>query len=89
MDDFLLTAPKDMLPIFATIMVLACQVFHVPVSWRKTSLGLHQKWIGWWFDFNAGLVFLDTIKKEKVLEMIQHLLNESRLKRRHLERFLG
>ena len=88
-DDFLLTAPKDMLPIFATIMVLACQVFQVPVSWHKTSLGPHQKWIGWWFDFNAGLVFLDTIKKEKVLDMIQQLLNQSRLKRRHLERFLG
>lgn len=88
-DDYLLTAPEDVTPLFATLIVIMCQVFCVPVSWKKTVLHCCQTWIGWNFNFHAGLLQLHPDKQRKLLDMIRDLLHQSRTKRRHLERFLG
>lgn len=88
-DDFLLTTPRSVIAIQASLMVVFCQLFQVPVSWRKCSLHHHQTWIGWQFDFHAGVVSLHPSKKSKLLQLIQSLLSHQRISKKRLEKFLG
>ena len=88
-DDFLLTSPTLVLPVHATFLCLLCQVFQVPVSWTKCSLGPIQTWIGWSFDFGAGLVRLHESKRAKLRAGIAHLLQHTKLKKKALEKFIG
>ena len=88
-DDFLISMPQSMAALQATYLVLLCQLFHIPVSWKKCWLGPHQTWIGWSFDFNAGLVSLHQDKCTKLLQMIHYMLLHPTMKKKALEKFIG
>lgn len=88
-DDFLLTTPDSIISIHATLMTVFCQLFHVPVSWRKCRLHHIQTWIGWHFDFKAGVVSLRPTKRYKLLELVRYLLAHKRTSKKQLEKFMG
>lgn len=88
-DDYILTQDELVLPISATIIVLLCRIFHIPVSWKKCVLALTVSWIGWIFNFHAGLVILHPDKQQKLLKLVRELLQHSRTSKKLFERFLG
>eukprot|EP00435_Cladocopium_sp_Y103_P009098 s5486_g2.t1 len=88
-DDYLLTSLAKILPLHATILVIICRLFNIPISWKKCTIGPKQLWIGWQFDFNAGLISLHLAKQQKLLRLIEELLLHPRVKRKHIERFVG
>eukprot|EP00438_Fugacium_kawagutii_P000882 Skav218514 [mRNA] locus=scaffold1564:342744:345770:+ [translate_table: standard] len=88
-DDFLISMPQSMAALQATYLVLLCQLFHIPVSWKKCWLGPRQTWIGWSFDLNAGLVALHKDKCAKLLQMIQYMIQHPTMKKKALEKFIG
>ena len=88
-DDYLLTSLAKLLPLQATILVILCRLFHIPISWTKCTLGPRQTWIGWQFDFNAGLIFLHKAKQQKLLRMIAEIRKHSKVKKKTIEKFLG
>ena len=88
-DDYLLTSTTTLLPLQAIFVCLLCRIFCVPISWKKCTLGARQTWIGWQFDFHAGLISLHRDKQSKLLRMIADLRKHSRIPRKHLEKFLG
>ena len=86
--DFLLTQPKSILPLFATLLALFCRVFRIPLSWRKCTLGPMVDWIGWRFNFFNGLVSLHP-DKQKLIAQMEELLNHRHCSSKQLERFTG
>ena len=46
-------------------------------------------WIGWQFDFNAGLISLHPDKKNKLLQLIADLKKHKKVSKKTLERFIG
>ena len=88
-DDFLLTQPKSILPLFATLLALFCRVFRIPLSWKKCTLGPMVDWIGWRFNFFNGLVSIHPDKQSKLIAQIEELLNHRHCSSKQLERFTG
>ena len=88
-DDFLLTQSKQVLPIFATLLAIFCQVFRIPLSWRKCTLGPMVDWIGWRFNFFNGIVSLHPDKHHKLIALIHDLLAHRHCTCKQLERFTG
>ena len=88
-DDFLLTQPKSILPLFAALLALFCRVFRIPLSWKKCTLGPMVDWIGWRFNFFNGLVSIHPDKQSKLIAQIEELLNHRHCSSKQLERFTG
>ena len=88
-DDFLLTQDAQLLPISATILILLCQMFNIPCSWKKCVLHHSLTWIGWAFNFCAGLVSLHPDKSAKMLQLILDLQKHRKVSKKTLERFIG
>ena len=86
------------------LSVLATSV-HLANDWRndmpfpsdhRSSLELEKlqmhnrvQWIGWGFEYTAGIVLLEESKRLKILGMVQDLQKHPRLTEKDLERFLG
>ena len=77
------------LPITAALLALAVQAFGLPISWRKADLHREVSWIGWTFNFSSGQVKLQPSKREKLLKLIQEMLDKPKTSRKHIERFVG
>ena len=88
-DDYLLVQRLDVLPITAALISLVVQSFQLPISWRKADLGREVLWIGWIFNFSQGTVRLQSSKRDKLLKLIQELLERPKTSRKAIERFLG
>lgn len=88
-EDYLLIQRMDILPITAALISLVVQAFRLPISWRKADLHREVSWIGWTFNFSAGLVKLQQSKREKLLKQIQDLLQRPKTSRKAIEKFLG
>ena len=88
-DDFLLTQAKQVLPLFATLLAIFCQVFRTPLSWRKCTLGPMIDWVGWRFNFFNGLVSLHPDKQDKLISLINELLAHRHCTCKQLEKFTG
>ena len=73
-DDFLLTQPKHVLPLFAALLAIFCRVFRLPLSWHKCTLGPMVDWIGWRFNFFNGIASLRPDKQDKLITQIEELL---------------
>ena len=65
------------------------QVMGIPLSWHKLQLSVRVSWIGWDFQFSAGIVLLKESKRLKLLGMVQDLRKNPRLTKKDLERFIG
>ena len=74
-DDYLLMQRLDVLPITAALLALTVQAFGLPISWRKADLHREVSWIGWTFNFSSGQVKLQPSKREKLLKLIQEMLD--------------
>ena len=88
-DDYLLMQRLDVLPITAALLALTVQAFGLPISWRKADLDREVSWIGWTFNFSSGQVKLQPSKREKLLKLIQEMLDKPKTSRKHIERFVG
>ena len=88
-DDFLLSQEHDVLPLYATMVCIACQMFQIPISWKKCVLHHTIVWIGWQFDFKSGLIQLEKAKITKLQGMIERLTTSSRVSKKDLEKFVG
>ncbi|CAL1156897.1 unnamed protein product [Cladocopium goreaui] len=65
-DDFLFFMETNMMPLSATLLCIFCQLLEIPISWKKTAMHSSIDYIGWKFNFNAGIV---TIPIEKILKL--------------------
>ncbi|CAL1138035.1 unnamed protein product [Cladocopium goreaui] len=83
-DDFLFFMETNMMPLSATLLCIFCQLLEIPISWKKTAMHSSIDYIGWKFNFNAGIV---TIPIEKILKLrgyIEHLISQPRTTRKSL-----
>ena len=88
-DDFLFFMEANMMPLSATLLCIFCQLLEIPISWKKTAMHSSIDYIGWKFNFNAGIV---TIPIEKILKLrgyIEHLISQPRTTRKSLEKLIG
>ncbi|CAL1144831.1 unnamed protein product [Cladocopium goreaui] len=88
-DDFLFFMEANMMPLSATLLCIFCQLLDIPISWKKTAMHSSIDYIGWKFNFNAGIV---TIPIEKILKLrgyIEHLVSQPRTTRKSLEKLIG
>ena len=88
-DDFLLTLPAEVLPLYATLLAIFARVFKIPLSWRKCTMGSEVDWIGWRFNFTTGVASLHPEKHAKLLDQISQLLSHSKCTKKQLEKFPG
>ena len=88
-DDFLFFMEAHMMPLSATLLCIFCQLLEIPISWKKTAMHSSIDYIGWKFNFNAGIV---TIPVEKIIKLrgyIEHLISQPRTTRKSLEKLIG
>ncbi|CAL1163343.1 unnamed protein product [Cladocopium goreaui] len=88
-DDFLFFMEANMMPLSATLLCIFCHLLEIPISWKKTAMHSSIDYIGWKFNFNAGIV---TIPIEKILKLrgyIEHLVSQPRTTRKSLEKLIG
>ena len=88
-DDYLMVQRMDVLPISAALLSLVVQAFKLPISWRKADLHKEISWIGWTFNFSTGQVKLQQAKRDKMMKLIQELLQKPKTTRKLIEKFLG
>ena len=88
-DYFMLLQRKDVLPLTAAFVCSLMQVFGLPISWQKADLHCAIDWIGWRFNFNIGVVYLQERKGSKLLDLISQMLSHSRIPKKSLENILS
>lgn len=88
-DDFIFSQSDKVLPISACLILLLFQSICLPISWRKCELSHSVVWIGWKFNFLAGLVSIPKDKQQKLLVLIDQLKNHQRVPLKSLQKFLG
>ena len=88
-DDFLFFMEAHMMPLSATLLCIFCQLLGIPISWKKTAMNSAIDYIGWRFDFNAGIVTIPIEKIRKLRGYIEHLISQPRTTRKSLEKLIG
>ena len=56
---------------------------------EKVRIGPTIVWIGWEFHISAGFIVLSSLKRDKLLSLIEKLLSSSHCSKKTLEKFLG
>ena len=72
-DDYLFSQEASVLPATSAMICMFMQVMGIPLSWHKLQLSIRVSWIGWDFQFSAGIVLLKESKRLKLLGMVQDL----------------
>ena len=88
-DDYLFSQEASVLPATSAMICMFMQVMGIPLSWHKLQLSVRVSWIGWDFQFSAGIVLLKESKRLKLLGMVQDLRKNPCLTKKDLERFIG
>ena len=88
-DDYLFSQEASVLPATSAMICMFMQIMGIPLSWHKLQLSIRVSWIGWDFQFSAGIVLLKESKRLKLLGMVQDLRKNPRLTKKDLERFIG
>ena len=88
-DDFLFFMDANIMPLAATLCTIFCQIMRIPISWRKTEMGSSITWVGWKFNFRAGVLSIPQAKLDKVRDYVAHLRRSSKTNRKHLEKTIG
>ena len=88
-DDYIFSQAASVLPATGAMICMFFQCMGIPLSWHKLQLAFRVSWIGWDFQFSAGIVMLKESKRLKLLGMVQDLRRRPRLTRKDLERFIG
>ena len=78
-----------MMPLSATLLCIFCQLLGIPISWKKTAVHSTIDYIGWRFNFNAGIVTIPIDKILKLRGYIEHLISQPRTTRKSLEKLIG
>ena len=77
------------LPITAALVTLFIQAFRLPISWRKSELDREVSWIGWTLNFSTGIIKLQLAKRDKLLKLIEELLQRPKTSKKQIEKFVG
>ena len=77
------------MPLSATLLCIFCQLLGIPISWKKTAVHSTIDYIGWRFNFNAGIVTIPIDKILKLRGYIEHLISQPRTTRKSLEKLIG
>ena len=77
------------MPLAAALCCIFCQITRIPVSWRKSELGSVVTWIGWQFNFRAGVITLPRPKFEKIKSYLAELRRSRKTTRKLLEKTIG
>ena len=88
-DDYLFSQETSILPATSAMICMFMQIMGIPLSWHKLQLSVRVSWIGWDFQYSAGIVLLKESKRLKLLGMVQDLRKNPRLTKKDLERFIG
>ncbi|CAE7033136.1 unnamed protein product [Symbiodinium sp. CCMP2592] len=88
-DDYLFSQAMSILPATSAMICMFMQIIGVPLSWHKLQISVRVTWIGWDFQYSAGIVLLKESKRLKLLGMVQDLRKNPRLTKKDLERFIG
>lgn len=88
-DDWLLVQRLDILPVTAALVTLFLQAFRLPISWRKAELDRQVNWIGWTLNFSTGIIKLQLTKRDKLLSLIDELLQRPKTSKKQIEKFVG
>jgi hypothetical protein len=88
-DDFLFSQNWQVLPLSSAFICIFFQLMKIPVSWKKSVIAKELQWIGWRFNFSAGLVSLDPAKRKKLINLIDAISGKTYIHKRDIERFLG
>ncbi|CAE7771724.1 unnamed protein product [Symbiodinium sp. CCMP2592] len=88
-DDYLFSQEMSILPATSAMICMFMQIMGVPFSWHKLQISVRVTWIGWDFQYSAGIVLLKESKRLKLLGMVQDLRKNPRLTKKDLERFIG
>ncbi|CAE7226768.1 unnamed protein product [Symbiodinium sp. CCMP2592] len=88
-DDYLFSQEMSILPATGAMICMFMQIMGVPLSWHKLQIAVRVTWIGWDFQYSAGIVLLKESKRLKLLGMVQDLRQNPRLTKKDLERFIG
>lgn len=88
-DDMLMFQETKILGLSASVIAILCMVLRLPISWKKCEIGPTIIWIGWEFHISAGFIILPSLKRDKLLSLIEKLLSSSHCSKKTLEKFLG
>ena len=88
-DDFLFSQNWQVLPLSSAFICIFFQLMKIPISWKKSVIAKELQWIGWRFNFSAGLVSLDPNKRKKLINLIDAISGKTYIHKRDIERFLG
>ena len=88
-DDMLMFQETKILGLSASVIAILCLVLRLPISWKKCEIGSTIVWIGWEFHISAGFIILPSLKRDKLLSLIDKLLSSSHCSKKTLEKFLG
>ena len=58
-------------------------------NWRKAELDREVSWIGWTLNFSTGIIKLQSTKRDKLLKLIDDLLQRPKTSRKQIEKFIG
>jgi len=88
-DDFFLIQPQAVIELGASLMLCACAVFGVPISFAKLQLGGLVRWIGWSFNLRAQVFSVPKDKLLKLLSACIAVIEPRTTSRKDLESLIG
>lgn len=84
-DDFIFIQNCKVISVTSAMLVIICQLCHIPISWRKCELGDSIQWIGWRISFVVGCLTLPLEKLDKLTALLSQLCSSDRTQRKFLE----
>ena len=88
-DDFLMFQDKLIMPVTAAMLCIFAQLCKIPISWKKCELSHYITWIGWRFHLSSGFITLPQDKRDRLLRLIQQLLQSEKCHSKVIQKFLG
>ena len=88
-DDLLSLLRKSTSPLLAAIIVILLLALQVPMSWHKACLSSQPVWIGWHIDLLTGTVQMESAKQQRLLLLLQHVLESRHVSRHDVEKLTG
>ena len=61
----------SVLPATSAMLCMFMQAIGIPLSWHKLRLSIRVSWLGWDFQFSAGIVLLKASKRLRLLGMFK------------------
>ena len=90
-DDYIFSQAASVLPATGAMICMFFQCMGIPLSWHKLQIAFRVSWIGWDFQFSAGIVMLKESKrlKSSFWAWFKTFVKGQNSPEKDLERFIG